>query len=206
MVLISAFHWDTKVPTTNTPILSCFQQDLSKAPTPHALLPCRGAPTLPGAGTGLQGSTQGSPSQTAAPSTSRGTHWHWHRASTHSGWNRMKSKHPNAKQPAKLSAKQAELKPEQDLSIFYQWHLCQLPPCHFHECFLEQLHTHSAHWDTPATGKLPPCFPKKTHVCLWGFYGRASTDPLQELVWACLFPHHTPEHTLPVRSQVNLSQ
>lgn len=62
----------------------------------------------------------------------------------------------------KLSAKRAELKPGQDLSIFNQWHLCQLPLCHFHEWPLEQLYTHSAHWDTAATGKSPPCFHKKT--------------------------------------------
>lgn len=87
---------------------------------------------------------------------------------------------PNPKQPVRRPAKQAELKPGQDPSIFNQWHLCQRPLCHLHEWLLGQLYTHSTHWDTAATGEFPPCLHKKTHVCLWGFRGRASTDPLQE--------------------------
>lgn len=97
------------------------------SPSPRALLPSQrcshtpgswdraGHPWEPPAAPGLgPGSTSHLQRVTLAQSSTR-SHW--------TGWKLT----PNPKQPLKLPAKQAELKPVQDLLIFNQWHLCQFP-------------------------------------------------------------------------------
>lgn len=166
VVFISAFHWDAKGPTQESPVLSCLQQDVSTAPSPASPLWQLGqGRAAPGPG----------PRQPAALS-------HLHRAtlahsSTRPAWNRMNTNSP--RQSSHWNSLLRQL----------NWNLCRTCqhltrgtsanfPC---ATSTSGFWSRCAH--TLLTGALQTqenshlVFTGKPHVCLWGFHG-ASTDPL----------------------------